>query len=129
MASPSILRIERCNYALAGVAVLAGLISQSREIALGLAVGAGLTCANFFVLRKLVVKWTADTAAGRTSYSQMLAAPKMLVMMLAVVGAILYLPIDPIAFAIGYSIFIPSIVIEATYTALRSPDAPEDTHG
>ena len=128
-ASPSILRIERLNYAIAGVAVLVGLVTQSREIALGLAVGAGLTCANFFVLRKLVVKWTRETASGKGGYSQMLAAPKMLVLMLAVVGALLFLPIDPIAFTIGYSIFILSIVIEVAYTAIHTPDATEEDHG
>jgi hypothetical protein len=123
--APSILRIERLNYALAGVAVLVGLATQSREVALGLAVGAGLTCANFFALRKLVTKWTRDAASGRGGYAQLLAAPKMLVLMLAVVAALLFLPIDAIAFTIGYSIFIPSIVIEASYTALRT----EDDHG
>ena len=56
----------------------------------------------------------------------MLALPKMLVLMLAVAAAIMFLPIDPIAFVIGYSIFIPSIVIEATYSALRTPDDLED---
>jgi hypothetical protein len=127
MASPSIVRIERCNYALAGIAVLVGLLTQDRDIALGLAVGAGLTCVNFFVLRKLVVKWTRDSAEGRGGYAQLLAAPKMLVLMLAVVAALMFLPIDPIAFTIGYSIFIPSIVIETTYSALRA--APEDEHG
>nr|HEX4316210.1 ATP synthase subunit I [Kofleriaceae bacterium] len=127
------LRIERTNYALGGVVILAGLITQSRDIALGLAIGAGLTCLNFFVLRKLVVRWTAAAAEGRPSAAQWLAAPKMLVLMLIVTGVMLFLPIDPIAFTIGYSIFIPSIVIEATYSAMRpTPGAEtesEDKHG
>ena len=46
--------------------------------------------------------------------------PKMVGLMGAVAVAILFLPIDPIAFTIGYSIFIVSIVIETTYSALRT---------
>lgn len=128
MASPSMLRIERMNYALAGITVVAGLITQDRDIALGLAVGAGLTCLNFFILRKLVAKWTRDAAKGQGQFAQMLALPKMLFLMLTVAACILFLPIDPIAFTIGYSIFIPSIVIDATYSALRTPEDLEDTN-
>jgi hypothetical protein len=127
VASPSMLRIERMNYAIGGVTVLVGLITQCKDIALGLAVGVALTCINFFVLRKLVAKWTRDAAKGQGAAAQMLALPKMLGMMLLVAGAILFLPIDPIAFTIGYSIFIPSILIEATYSALRTPE--EDVDG
>jgi len=122
VASPSMLRIERFNYAIGGVTVLVGLITQNQDIALGLAVGVALTCGNFFVLRKLVAKWTRDAAKGRGATAQMLALPKMLGLMLLVAAAILFLPIDPIAFTIGYSIFIPSILIEATYSAMRTPE-------
>lgn len=122
MASPSILRIERINYAIAGVLVIVATLTQSREVALGIAVGAGLTCLNFNVLRRLVVKWTADAAAGRTGHAPMLMMPKMLGLMLAVAAAIFLLPIDPIAFTIGYSIFIISIVIDTTYSAARNDD-------
>ena len=118
----AIYRVERLNYVIAAIVVVFGLLTQSREIALGLAVGVGLTCANFFVLRKLVFKWTAEAARGTGGNSAILALPKMLILMLAVAGAILLLPIDPIAFTIGYSIFIVSIVLDASYGALRSPD-------
>jgi hypothetical protein len=123
------LRIERMNYAIGAVTVIIGLITQNQEIALGLAVGVGLTCANFFVLRKLVAKWTRDAAKGAGGTAQLLALPKMVGLMLLVAAAILFLPIDPIAFTIGYSIFIPSILIEATYSALRYPSRPEDVDG
>ncbi len=118
----AIYRIERINYAIGAVVVVIGLLTQSRTIALGLAVGVALTCANFFVLRKLVFKWTREAAAGTGGNSAVLALPKMLVLMLAVAGSLLLLPIDPIAFTIGYSIFIVSIVLDASRTALRAPD-------
>jgi len=54
--SPSILRIERLNYGLGAVVALGSLVTQSRSIALGVCVGVALTCANFYVLRKLITK-------------------------------------------------------------------------
>src|SRR6185369_11247522 len=66
MAAPSLLRIERLNYALGGILVILAAVTQPRPIALGIAVGVALTCLNFFVLRKLVFKWTSDAAKGKT---------------------------------------------------------------
>lgn len=127
MASPSMLRIERINYALGGVLVIAAALTQSPRVALGVAVGVLLTCINFFVLRKLVVKWTSDAAKGQGGTAQALVLPKMIGLMGAVAASILFLPIDPIAFTVGYSIFIVSIVIDATYAALRADEAPPST--
>ena len=132
MASPSILRIERLNYGISAVAILVVLFTQPRDIVLGLSVGAGLTCLNFFVLRKLIVKWTAEAASGKGGNASLLMLPKMIGMMGAVAAAVLLLPIDVIAFAIGYSIFIASIIVETTYTALRpaaADPASENDHG
>jgi ATP synthase I chain len=123
VASPSILRIERINYVLAIVTVLVGLVTQSRPIVIGLMVGSALTCLNFFVLRKLVAKWTAEAASGKGGNASLLMLPKMILLMGAVALSVLVLPLDAIAFTIGYSIFIVSIVIEASYSALRTPPA------
>jgi hypothetical protein len=134
VASPSIQRIERLNYVIAIVVVGAALVlMQSRPVVLGVMIGAGLTCLNFFVLRKLVVKWTADAAEGKGGNAQLLMLPKMIFLMGAVAIAVLFLPIDVIAFVVGYSIFILSIVIETAYSALAgSPPAQsssENGHG
>jgi hypothetical protein len=129
VASPSMLRIERINYALGGVLVIAAALTQSRPVALGVAVGVLLTCLNFHVLRRLVTKWTADAAQGRTGSAPLLMLPKMIGLMGAVAVAILFLPIDPVAFTVGYSIFIISIVIDTSYSALRTPTSTEtDKH-
>ena len=127
MATPSLLRIERLNYGLAGILVIVAALTQSRSIALGFAVGAALTCLNFFVLRKLVYKWTTDAAQGKTGSAPYLMLPKMVGLMGAVALAIFLLPIDPIAFTIGYSLFIVSIVIDTTYSALRPTAEPTST--
>lgn len=127
MASPSIHRIERMNYALAIVVTVVGLLTQTRSIVLGLMVGSALTCLNFFVLRKLVVKWTTDAATGTgNGAASMLMLPKMVFLMGAVALCVLFLPINVVAFTIGYSIFIISIVVEASLSAFsgtpRTPD-------
>jgi hypothetical protein len=117
------LRIERINYLLGGILVIAAALTQPRPIALGIAVGVALTCANFFVLRRLVTKWTSDAAQGKSGNAPLLMLPKMTILMGAVAVAILVLPIDPIAFTIGYSLFIVSIVLDTTYSALKSPES------
>lgn len=132
MASPSIRRIERLNYGLGALVTLVALLTQPPEVTLGLAVGAALTCLNFYVLRRLIVKWTNEAAQGKSGNSGLLMLPKMLGLMGAVAAALLLLPLDVIAFAIGYSIFIVSIIIDTTYTALRPEEgdgASENGHG
>jgi ATP synthase I subunit len=122
----SIRRIERLNYGIGAILIAVAALTQARPIALGVAVGVLLTCLNFFVLRKLVIKWTTDAAAGRTSNASFLMLPKMIALMGAVAVAVLVLPIDVIAFTIGYSIFMVSIIVEITYSALRAqPDQPQ----
>lgn len=134
MAKPSILRIERLNYVIGAVMAIGGFITQSNRVALGLAVGCALTCANFFVLRKLVVKWTTDAARGETGPAPYLMLPKMVGLMGAVAIAILLLPIDAVAFVIGYSIFLISILIDTVYAAVTptpmpTPSEQENTDG
>lgn len=123
---PSLLRIERWNYGIGAVMVAVAALTQSQAVSLGIAVGVLLTCANFFALRKLVHKWTNDAARGRPGSTQILMLPKMAILMAAVACAILFLPMNIIAFVIGFSIFMVSIVAETTYSALRpQPDPPE----
>lgn len=127
MATSGIQRIERLNYGIGAVTAILAVLTQPRAIALGFAVGVALTCLNFYVLRKLVVKWTVDAAAGRTGSAPMLMMPKMLLLMGAVVAALAFLPINAIAFTVGYSIFIASITIDAMAGALRANN--EQSHG
>jgi hypothetical protein len=128
-------RIERLNYLLGGILVIAAALTQPQPVALGVAVGVALTCANFFVLRRLIQKWTSDAAAGRsTSKSGLLVLPKMVGLMVAVVLSLAYLPIHPIAFAVGYSIFVVSIFVEILLAAILpspspTPETNEQHHG
>ena len=131
MIRPSVRRIERLNYALGAVLVIVGALTQSRSVALGIAVGVALTCANFFILSRLVTRWTAEVARGQgDGKSAYMMLPKMIALMGAVAASILFLPIDPIAFTIGYSTFVLSIVIDCIYSAAFLPaDTDGNEHG
>ncbi|HEY3807138.1 MAG TPA: ATP synthase subunit I [Kofleriaceae bacterium] len=122
MSRPKMRNIERLNYVLTGVATIVCVLTQGRAFTLGFAVGGGLTCLNFFVLRNLIDKWLDDAAKGRGSNASYLMLPKMAGLMAAVAVALLVLHLDPIGFVIGYSIFLVSIAIEVAYASFRQDD-------
>lgn len=125
MNSDSLVRIERLNYAIGGVLVIAAALTQPRSIALGILVGVALTCINFVMVRRLVFRATAEAAQGISSNRMMLMLPKMTLLMAAVALSLWLLPISAAAFAAGYSIFIVSILVESVHAALRPPtDTP-----
>jgi hypothetical protein len=122
----SLLRIERLNYGLAAILCIGALILFPLPISLGVAVGAALTCANFAILRRLVYRWTSDAARGGSSNAVFLVLPKMVGLMAAVVAALALLPINAVAFVVGFSIFVASIVIEAVYSAFAPSGSGSD---
>jgi hypothetical protein len=125
--SHGVRRIERLNYVLAGLAIIIAVLTVPQRPALGVALGAVLTCLNFAALRWLVFRWTAAVKAGdeRGSNRIYLILPKMIGMMGAVALIVIFLPIDAIGFLIGYSIFLPAIAIGAFIeTVAPSPADP-----
>lgn len=125
----ALLRIERLNYLLGGVLVIVTALATRKDQALGAAVGVALTCINFAVLRRLVVKWTTSVKEGDERGGQRiyLILPKMVGLMGAVVLALWLLPIDAIFFVIGYSVFILSIVIEGAIGGFRDATGGDET--
>ena len=134
-ASQSLLRIERLNYLIGAILCLGAVVGFSTPIALGVAVGVALTCLNFAALRRLVFRATHDAATGGSSNRLLLILPKMIVLMGAVLLALAFLPIDAIAFVVGFSIFLVSLTIESIYSALvptaddgdAAPPGPDKT--
>ena len=127
MTSHGIRRIERVSYVLGGIAIIVAALVVPQRQALGVALGVVLTCLNFAALRWLVFKWTASVKAGddRGGNRIYLILPKMMGMMAAVALVVLFLPIDAIGFLIGYSIFLPSIVIGAVLDTVAPGPADE----
>ena len=121
--------VERLTYAIGGVMIIVAALVATQKQALGIAIGVALTCLNFMVLRGLVYKWTQAVKEGEPSSGKaFLIMPKMLGMMAAVIVVILFLPVDAVAFLIGYSIFFPSMVIAGVVDAVRhaNADSAED---
>jgi hypothetical protein len=124
----SLTRIERMNYILGGALVAATAVLGTGEHVLGAAVGVVLCALNFSVVRRLVEKMMlAAKGAPQSRASAFLLAPKLLVLMGAAAGAILFLPISAIMLAIGFSVFLVSIGVETVRYVLRSPAG--DPHG
>lgn len=119
----SLHRIERLNYGIGGALIILAALLRPRSEALGVAVGVVLTSINFAVLRRIVTRWTGAVAAGRPASASLLMMPKMLGLMAAVVLALWLLPISAPAFAVGFSVFIVSIIAEAIYVSVANPDA------
>ena len=127
MNAHSIRRIERLNYILGGITIVVAALTVSSRPALGVALGVVLTSLNFAALRWLVFRWTAAVKAGdeRGSNRIYLILPKMIAMMGAVALVVIFLPIDAIGFIVGYSIFLPSIVIGAVMDTVAPSPAEE----
>jgi hypothetical protein len=114
-------RIQRLNMGIGGALIIVAALLRPRSEALGVAVGVALTCLNFFLLTRIITKWTADVAAGRPSPTSLLMVPKMTGLMVLVVLALWLLPISAPAFAVGFSVFVVSIIVEAVYSTVAAP--------
>jgi ATP synthase I chain len=105
-------RVERVNLVLAAaVTCLAGLLWGARG-AIGAGVGAGLACADFYVLVRLVSRMTATVRSGGAATGLgLLLFVKTTVLFALVFVAIRVLRVSPAPFALGFSVFVISIVL------------------
>lgn len=117
MDSRGLAKIERTNYVLTAILVAFGLIVLGRPYALGLGIGALVGSLNFSLVRHLVVRWTNASEQRRAGVA-LLFVPKMMVLLGVVFGLLYFVPMSPIFFAIGFSVFLVSIGIESVRFAL-----------
>jgi ATP synthase I subunit len=105
-------RIERTNLILAAlVTCLAGLVWGPRG-AIGAGAGAALACADFYVLVRLVSRLTENVRAGGSATGLgLLLFVKTTVLFALVFVAIRVAHLSPIPFALGFSVFVISIVL------------------
>lgn len=115
-------RIERLNYILGGVLVIAAALLMSQADALGVLVGALLSCANFSLMRRMVQRWMKIAPERRGPHTFVLL-PKMLGLMTAVFLAVYFLPVTGLGVLIGFSVFLASIAIETVRFTLNPPPA------
>jgi hypothetical protein len=105
-------RIERLNYILGGLLVAAAAVLMSQADALGVLVGAVLSCLNFSLMR-----------IQRRGPHTFVLLPKMLGLMAAVFLAVWFLPVTGLGVLIGFSVFLASIAIETVRFTLNPPPA------
>lgn len=120
--------IERWNLVFAALLILVGALFFETPVALGLTVGALLSCANFYGVHKLIQRATL-AAGGRKTALYGLFMAKLVGLMIAVALCILYLPMSPLAFVIGISVFLVSIAVESVRTALGSAPSNGEENG
>lgn len=119
----SLSRIERLNYVLGGLAAAVAAIVLPGDQSLGLLVGAVIGSVNFSLIRRIVERWLSGAAQDAGGKSGLFMIPKMGALLAAVFLALRFLPISPVYLALGFSIFLPSIVIESV-RSLSGPDQP-----
>lgn len=115
-------RIERLNYILGGLLVAAAAVLMSQADALGVLVGALLSCLNFSLMRGMVQRWLRVAPERRGPHTFVLL-PKMLGLMTAVFLAVYFLPVTGLGVLIGFSVFLVSIAIETVRFSMRPPAA------
>lgn len=113
-----LIAIERWNVLFASLLVLASAILFPVRTALGVAVGAILTCANFFAFHRLLDRSMKSPNGRKRLFLQILLLLKMGAILVLVFLAIHFLPLSPVALAVGLSVFLLSIAVESVRFAL-----------
>jgi hypothetical protein len=118
--NPDRLKImERWNVAFAALASLIAALAAP-WLMWGVVAGGILACANFYAIRRIWQSLLSSSTQKRQAM-QGLFIVKSLLLAGVVVAALALLPISPIGFAIGVSVFIPSIIVETARYALGGP--------
>jgi hypothetical protein len=109
--------IERWNLFFAVIFIAIAAIFFDMRVWLGMIIGCALSCANFYGIHKLL-SGTLSSHGQKRAVLQVLLLLKMVVLMIAVYLAIAFLPISPVALAVGLSVFLLSIAVESIRFAL-----------
>ena len=121
-------KIERLNWILGALAVAAAAVFFARDVVLGVALGALLTCINFWSIRTLTARILRSQGARRTTLSLLLLG-KMILLFALVFLAMWFLPISIPGLAAGLSVFLISVAVESLRHALRPTHKDEASDG
>ena len=123
----SLSRIERMNYIFGGALVIAtGVLGTGADV-LGAVIGVVLSAANFSLVKRLVERMlvaaqgASGAGEGSARASGIALLPTMAVLLGAAAAALVFLPISAIMLAVGFSVFLVSIMVETVRYVLRSP--------
>ena len=119
--------VERWTLALAGVAIALAWALASRRFSLGVTVGAVIMILNAVALRRIGARVLA-TAANKPGIAILWFNVKMILLIGVVYVCVRYLPIDPIGFLVGISVF-PVGVVVAALQMQRDDSQQSDTDG
>jgi len=103
--------IERFNLLVAVVICLGSLLFWQRGIALGAFLGAGLAVVNFWAIRRVSEAGLKTKSERKRLVLISFLLAKMGALIALVYLAIRYLPINVLAFIVGLSTFLVSIMI------------------
>jgi hypothetical protein len=120
------IAVEKWTLAFAAVMIAFGLLVLNRRAAFGLSLGAGLMALNAWAIRRIGAR--AFKTFKKPGAAVLLLNLKMALLIAIVFVVIHYLPVNPIAFVVGISIFPVAIVAVALQHKLRAPEENE-THG
>ena len=111
MESKHLRAVERFNLVIAAVICLGSLVFWQRGIALGAFLGAGLAVANFWAIRRVSEAGLKTKSERKRLVLISFLLAKMGALIALVYLAIRYLPINVLAFLVGLSTFLVSIMI------------------
>jgi hypothetical protein len=120
MNAKHLIAVEKWTLAFAAVLIAFGLLALNRRAAFGLSLGAGLMALNAWALRRIGVR--AFRTFKKPGAAVLLLNLKMALLIAIVFVIVRYLPVDPIAFVVGISIFPAAVVAVAIHHALRAPE-------
>lgn len=126
MDTKHLVSIEKWTLALSAAAVAFALFAIGGKMALGVTLGAALMCLNAWALRLL-----GERAKGfaKPGAAVLLFNVKMAVLIGLCFLVVHYLPVNPVGFLFGLSVFPLAIVATAIRHQLAAPTQKDETHG
>jgi hypothetical protein len=124
MDAKHLIAVEKWTLAMAAAVVAFSLLAIGGRLALGATLGSLLMCLNAYALRRLAQR---SQVFAKPSAVVLLFNLKMALLVAIVYFVIRYLPVDPVGFVIGISIFPAAILAAAIRHALRANEG--ENHG
>ncbi len=120
-----LVSVEKWTLAFAALAVVTAVITVGGRMAFGVTLGALLMCLNAYALRRIGQR--AFRTFKKPGATVLLFNLKMALLLALIYFVIRYLPVDPVGFIIGITIFPAAIVATAIRHGLGGLEG--ETHG